>query len=236
MNPAPPSRWRLQRFESLASTQDLAVTLAQAGEPARCAILAARQTHARGSRGRDWTTLPGNLALSVLLRPAGPASDAGHWALLAAVAVIETLDGPGLSLKWPNDVLRDGRKLGGILIDTALGPAGRLDWLVIGIGVNLGAAPGQHASIKGNPDEVAAALLARLDDWDRIRLLDGFAPIRRAWLDRGPAPGTHLQLRLGAQIVGGAFDGLDDQGALLLQSGGRVRAFPTGEILQAEHG
>lgn len=225
--------WRLRRFESLASTSDLCVSLAQAGEPARLATLAARQTHARGSRGRDWTTLPGNLALSVLLRPAGPATDAGHWALLAAVAMAESLPDPNLALKWPNDVMLDGMKLGGILIDTALDAAGRLDWLVIGFGANLGAAPDGRASLQGDPADIAATLLSRLDHWDRIRLTDGFAPIRRAWLDRGPPPGTHLTLRIGPHTIGGAFAGLDDDGALLLLAGGRVRAFPTGEILQA---
>ena len=196
-------------------------------------MLADRQTHARGSRGRDWTTLPGSLALSVLLRPGGPANDSGHWALLAAVAMIGALDRPDAALKWPNDIMLDGRKLGGVLIDTALDGGSRLDWLVIGFGLNLGAAPSlpdrATASIPGTP-----AAIAGIEHWDRTRLIDGFGPVRRAWLDRGPAPGEWLRVRVGSHEIGGAFAGLDDSGALLLHSGGRVHAVPTGEILQAK--
>ncbi len=238
MNPAAPLGWRLQRYAILASTSDLCASLAQSGEPARLSVLADRQTHARGSRGRDWTTLPGNLALSVLLRPAGPARDAGQWALLAAVALVEAVDRPDVALKWPNDVLLNGRKLGGILIDTALDGAGRLDWLVIGFGLNLGVAPElpdrSPASVPGEPAAVAARLLARLDHWDRVRMRDGFGTVRRAWLDCGPPLGKWLRVRLASREVGGAFAGLDDRGALLLHSGGRVHAVPTGEVLQAD--
>ncbi len=202
--------------------------------------MAARQTHARGSRGRTWQTLEGNLAVSVLLRPAGPASDAGQWALLAAVALAEALPSDALRVKWPNDVVLGAAKVGGVLIDTALDVAGRLDWLVLGFGANLAAAPDlpNVAVVPGGADPAAAAtlLLARLDHWDRVRQQDGFAPVRRAWLDLGPAPGSHMRVRWGNAEVGGAFTGLGDDGALLLQSGGRVHAMPTGEILQADGG
>ena len=201
-----------------------------------------RQTHARGSRGRTWQTLPGNLALSVLLRPTSPASQAGQWALLAAVALAEAVEataaGVLVRVKWPNDVVLGTAKVGGILIDTALDAGGKLDWLVLGFGANLAAAPDLPqpvAAVPGGPDpgEVAAILLARLDHWDRIRLLDGFAPVRRAWLARGPALGSHMRVRWGNNDLGGTFAGLAEDGALLLQSGGRVRAMPTGEVLQS---
>ena len=240
MNPAAPPGWRLRHYESVQSTSDLCTTLAQAGEPGRLAITAARQTHARGSRGRTWLTLTGNLAVSVLLRPSSPASDAGQWALLAAVALVEALlpSGGALRVKWPNDVVLGSAKVGGILIDTALDVAGRLEWLVLGFGANLAAAPDLPgvAVVPGgaDPASVAMALLARLDHWDRVRLLDGFAPVRRAWLDLGPAPGSHLRVRWGNAELGGTFAGLGEDGALLLHSGGRIRALPTGEILQAD--
>ena len=243
MNPGAPPGWRLRRYESLESTSDLCITLAAAGEPDRLAALAARQTHARGSRGRTWQTLPGNLALSVLLRPYGLAAQAGQWALLSAVALTEAIEaavpGTSLQVKWPNDVLLDGAKVGGILIDTALDGAGQLAWLVLGFGANLAAAPDLPRPVVAvpgapDPDGVALRLLARLDHWDRVRLLDGFAPVRRAWLDRGPAPGAHMRVRWGNNDLGGTFAGLGEDGALLLQSGGRVRALQTGEILQSQ--
>ena len=243
---APGQPWRLRSFETLASTSDLLIQLANAGEPAGLALLAHRQTAGRGSRGRAWTSPAGNLALSVLLRPTGPASHAGQWALLAAVALGDALrlhaPDAALSLKWPNDVLLDGRKLGGILIDGAAAPNGGLLWLVIGFGANLGAAPEVADRVAAGlgsaatPAQVAATLLDRLDHWRRVVLLDGFAPVRAAWLARAHPPGTHLRVRAGASEIGGQFAGLADDGALLLQTGGRVHAFSTGEILQAGGG
>ncbi len=234
-----PPGWRLQRFESLASTSDLCAQLAEQGEPAGLAILAARQTAARGSRGRAWETLPGNLAVSVLLRPRGPAADAGQWALLAAVALADAIEltspGADIALKWPNDLLLLGRKLGGILIDSALRPDGGLDWLVIGFGANLAAAPPGAACLPSpqpSPLDVANALLHRIEHWDRERALGGFAAIRAEWLRRGPALGTPMRIEAGPRPVAGTFGGLAESGALLLQSAGRVHAFPTGEILQ----
>ncbi len=233
-----PPGWRLREYESVASTSDLCATLAQAGEPARLAVLAARQTAGRGSRGRQWETLSGNLALSVLLRPPGPPASAGHWALLAAVAMAEALEAngsPPIRLKWPNDLLLDGRKLGGLLLDSAV-EVKRLAWLVIGFGVNLGSAPDLPGAAKlprpAPPRPVALSVMHCLDQWTLLSLRDGFAPVRRAWLERGPAPGTQIRLNLGATQVSGTFAGLSEAGELLLQSNGRVRAFPTGDVLQ----
>lgn len=230
-----PPGWRLQHFETVESTSDLCVTLAQAGEPTGLAVLARRQTHARGSRGRDWQTLPGNLALSVLLRPSH--SEVGHWALLAAVALADALSVAPVRLKWPNDILLDGRKLGGILVDTAWVPAGGIAWLVIGFGANLKAAP-NLPDVTLMPDVldtrlVAHRVLERLDHWAGLLARDGFGPVRQAWLNRGPALGDLLRLTLGRDRIAGTFAGLADNGALLLQSGGKVHAFATGQVLQA---
>ena len=228
-----PPGWRLRQFETVESTSDLCVTLAQAGEPAGLAVLAARQTYGRGSRGRDWQTLPGNLALSVLLRPSH--FEVGHWALLAAVALADALEA-SVRVKWPNDVLLDGRKVGGILVDTAWTPGG-LTWLVIGFGANLRSAPDlpDAGVVPGSRDarSVAQQVLMRVDHWSASLARDGFGPVRRAWLDRGPALGDLLRLTLGRDQLAGTFAGIADNGALLLQSGGKVHAFATGQILQA---
>lgn len=231
----PPPGWRLRHHETVPSTSDLCATLAQAGEPAGLAVLAARQSHARGSRGRGWTTLPGNLALSVLLRPTS--GGVGHWALLAAVALAEALVPAPVQVKWPNDVMLGGAKLGGVLLDASWAAEGRLDWLVIGFGANLAATPDLPgvAALPDRPDPraVACALLGRLDHWVMLLAGEGFGPVRRAWMARGPAPGTLLRVTAGPDQVAGTFAGLGDDGSLLLQSGGRVHAFCTGRVLQA---
>jgi len=229
--------WRLRHHVSLPSTSDLCIGLANQGEPEGLAILADRQTQGRGSRGRLWTSPPGALCLSLLVRPRDPARDAGHWALLAALALYDALVplAPAeLSLKWPNDLLRNGQKLGGILLDAATNAHG-LDWLVIGIGANLGTAPPGAAALPANPATTAPAILAGITAWYRRRLLEGWSAIRTAWLARAHPVGTPVRVRAGGTDVAGAFDGLAEDGGLLLRAAGRVRSFPTGEILLAEH-
>ncbi len=231
MNPG----WRLRRHASLPSTNDLCVTLAQSGEPEGLAILADRQTAARGSRGRTWVSPPGALCLSVLLRPREPAAESGHWALLAALALHDALAPLApLTLKWPNDLLIGGRKLGGILLDAATSPAG-LDWLVIGFGANLGDAPDGAGALAADPATIAPAILAQIDAWRRVRALSGWSPIRAAWLARAHPAGTPVRVRAGGSEIAGAFDGLADNGALLLRADGRVHTVSTGDILLAEH-
>jgi BirA family biotin operon repressor/biotin-[acetyl-CoA-carboxylase] ligase len=239
------SGWRLRIFDTLDSTSDFCIRQAEAGEPGGLAVLAHRQTRARGSRGRFWMSPAGNLCLSVLLRPEGDAAEGGRWAILAAVAVADALApylaGHGtLTVKWPNDVLLDGSKLAGILLDTALRADGRLDWLVIGIGANLAVAPdvpGRTTAAVAqfrdapSPEEFARTLLDRLQHWAGIRCRDGFGPVRQAWLDRAQEPGTMLRLTGPAPDIEGSFAGLGEDGSLLLRVNDRIRAFATGETL-----
>jgi BirA family biotin operon repressor/biotin-[acetyl-CoA-carboxylase] ligase len=233
----------------LGSTADLCRRLAEAGEPEGYAVLAGRQTQGRGSRGREWSSPAGNLSLSVLLRPRERAAAAGQWSLLAGVALAEAFadvlpEPSGLSLKWPNDVLLDGRKLAGILIECAASGEA-LEWLTIGMGANLASAPDladriaaciADVTLPPSPAEFARAVLDRIDHWRRVRLLEGFAPIRAAWLGRAQPPGSEISLRVNGATLGGLFAGLGDDGSLLLQSNGRVRAFGTGEVLLRGNG
>ena len=237
--------WRLRTYQSLGSTSDLCATLAAAGEPEGLAVMALRQTAGRGSRGRHWESPEGNLYLSALLRPPGMLSEGGRWALLVAVALADALSRflPGtapLTLKWPNDVLLDGRKVAGILLDATAKPGGAIDWIVVGCGVNLAFAPelpGRRAACVAEfapppaPPQAADAVLDRLAHWRAVRALEGFGPIRAAWLARAQPVGTTLQLTYNGKLLGGTFAGLADDGSLLLATGGRVEAFATGEVL-----
>ncbi|HYZ62405.1 MAG TPA: biotin--[acetyl-CoA-carboxylase] ligase, partial [Acetobacteraceae bacterium] len=184
--------------------------------------------------GRNWATLPGNLALSVLLRPDAGPGELGRFALLAALSLAEALEAEGaprLQLKWPNDVMLEGRKLGGILLDSGV-ETGRLAWLVIGFGANLAAAPDLPTATclprPIAPEAAALAVLARLDHWTAAPA----AEIRRAWLERGPPLGAPLRLNREGEVIEGAFAGLSETGALNLQSRGTLRAFSTGDVLQ----
>lgn len=245
--------WRLEIHDSLPSTSDRCIERAEAGEAAGLAILARRQTRARGSRGRDWIEPEGNLALSVLLRPSADERQASAWPFVAALALLQALEGPALEggvpagpapeggrlrLKWPNDILLDGAKLAGILVERGLG--GGQDWLVIGFGANLASAPavaGRETACLArlrappSPEHLADGVLAGLDGWRATWGRQGFAAIRTAWLARAHPVGTALAVRRqGGQRVG-VFAGLAADGALLLASDGQEERIGTGEIL-----
>ena len=210
---AAPPAWRVQRYACLASTQDAAIAAAEAGDPGRLAILADRQTAGRGSRGRGWTAPEGNLNFSALLRPTSPIRP-GFWSLLAGVAFFDALApyARGLMLKWPNDLLLDGAKLGGILIDASA-------YLVIGIGANLAASPALEGRRTARlpapaPDAgvIAEALLAAIDRYGAYSSAD----INMAWLDRAHPLGTPLDIYTPQRRVVGPFAGLTPSGALLI--------------------
>ena len=246
MNGPARAPWRLTVYPSLPSTSALCCARAADGEPEGLAVLALRQTAGRGSRGRTWSSPPGNLSLSVILRPDTPAAQAGQWALLAGVATADGLagflpDASALALKWPNDILLQGRKLGGILVESSAGEGGRIDWLVIGFGANLAAAPVlpdrpgvaalAEAGAAPTPEAAAAAILDRLDHWRRVWRQDGFDAVRMAWMQFTQPIGTRLHLRLRHGDVQGQFAGLTDDGGLLLQTAEGLRAYATGEVL-----
>jgi BirA family biotin operon repressor/biotin-[acetyl-CoA-carboxylase] ligase len=212
MGTAPPS-WRVQEHEELASTQDAAIQAARTNDPGRLAILAHTQTAGRGSRGRAWESPPGNLNLSVLLRPQAPHAP-GLYALLAGIALHKALSpyAQNLMLKWPNDLLLGGAKLGGILIDASFAADGTPAWFVIGIGANLAAAPKipgrQTASLPPPapaPRDIADKILEALDTTNNIT---------DEWLMRAHPIGTPLNIETPHKSIEGTFQGITATGAL----------------------
>ncbi len=239
-------------FDSLDSTNAEARRRAEAGEDGPLWIAARRQTAGRGRRGRSWRTTSGNLAATLLFTLAKPPSEAAQVAFVAALAAADLAQAyvpPALvSLKWPNDVLVDGRKAAGILIESGAGPAGRL-WLAVGMGVNLACAPGgterpatslaEHlraefaappgfdAALQG----LAAAFDSRLRSWCDF----GFDPIRAAWLERAHGLGRPCVARLDHETVEGIAEGLEADGALSLRlSDGSRRRITAGDVFFPE--
>ena len=236
--------WQLEVHDCLPSTSDECIARAEHGEPAGLAVLARRQTRARGSRGRSWSEpASGNLAVSVLLRPDADLLTPAVWPFIAGLALHQALSGTPaigarLQLKWPNDVMLDGRKLAGILVER--GHGGGRDWLVIGFGANLAAAPelpGRAAACMAElgapaaPEAVAARLLASLDDWCAVWRREGFDAIKAAWLARAHPVGTPLFVTMHGVERVGCFAGLGADGALLLRGDDGEQRIDTGEIL-----
>lgn len=198
-------------------------------------LRAERQTAGRGRQGRPWTSESGNLHGSTLVRLRRTDPPAPTLALVAAVAVEEAaavhLAAAGAparpSLKWPNDVLLEGAKLAGILLERS-GEA-----VVIGCGVNLAHHPGladrPTTSLAGHGAQVDAAAFAGTLAESFARWLarwrgEGLGPVRARWLERAHPLGTALSVRQGdGTAIDGLFDGLDPAGALILRlaDGGR---------------
>ena len=200
------------------STQSDVQRLAAAGAPEGTVVTARHQRAGRGRRGHEWWDAPGQSVLaSVLLRPAGPAAIAPQLSLVGGLAVADALDAvaavPG-RIRWPNDVLVDGRKVCGILAEASSDGAGRLHHVILGFGINLEqtafppALAGQATSLRlvtGRAIEAAAVLSAVLDrlahHYDAWRA-GGFAALREAWMRRSLLPGQIVRLPDGGEATG----------------------------------
>ena len=196
-------------------------------------VIADRQTAGRGRRGRVWSDGAGNLMASVLVRAEGPVQQLSFVAALALRAALGL--GPRIKLKWPNDLLLDGVKVSGILLERSG------DALIIGMGVNLAQHPADterpaiSLAAAGVAAPAAVDVLARLmpafAEYRALWAAQGFAPIRAAWLDHAAGVGDRIAARLGAETVEGRFEGLEPDGALALRlDDGQLRAVHAGEV------
>jgi BirA family biotin operon repressor/biotin-[acetyl-CoA-carboxylase] ligase len=208
--------------------------------------MARRQTAGVGRRGRAWVGGQGNLTATLLLTldktPLEMAQLAFVAGLAAWTAIAAFVPAEAVTLKWPNDVLIDGRKACGMLIES--GPAGQGAWAAVGVGINLATYPqdverpatavADHlcdgVSVP-SPDEALAVLAKAFDDVLAPWLSDGFAPIRQAWLERAAGMGGPCTARLERDSISGIAEGLDADGALLLRlPGGELRRIAAGDV------
>ena len=255
--------FRLVEFAEAGSTNQEAIAAARAGDAGRCWFVTMRQTAGRGRRGRDWKAPDGNLAATLLLRVPHDPMTAATLGFVAGLSLDEALraiapdlqlkvgldgfDGAGapgradrLRLKWPNDVLLDGGKLAGILLEAEPLTEGGFA-VAIGIGVNVVAAPeglpypaaslsslGYAISAPRLFVALADAFASVLRVWDEGR---GFASVRRLWLDRAAGLGEDVAVRIGDRIVSGVFETIDEEGRLVIRSSqGKVRTVAAGEV------
>ena len=236
--------WPVAELDETGSTNDEAKRRAVAGEAGPLWIRAERQTLGRGRRGNEWQSLRGNLFASLLCRPEKSASRCAQLSFVTALAVTDMLahyaPSANIRLKWPNDVLADGRKIAGILLESESRTGGGLNWLVIGVGVNLKAYPlGTEipaislADLGIAPPPAAEAmghLVTAFAKWYEVWRKDGFAPLREAWLARSTGLGSRIRVRLPKEEIQGVFRDIDDNGALVLGLPGATRIIAAGEV------
>jgi BirA family biotin operon repressor/biotin-[acetyl-CoA-carboxylase] ligase len=214
-----------------------------------CWILAGEQTGGRGRRGRAWASPPGNFHATLVLKPQEDAATVALRSFAAALALREALVAltglPGaFTLKWPNDVLCNGGKLAGILLESA-GAGNRVAHLSIGIGVNLIAAPDpalldpdalrpvtlhQETGHRIAPETLLDALAPAYAAWEHRFTTEGFAPLRAAWLAQAANLGAPIRARTGADTRHGTFETIDPTGALVLRTDKGRETIPAAEV------
>ncbi|WP_299862804.1 biotin--[acetyl-CoA-carboxylase] ligase [uncultured Hoeflea sp.] len=230
----------------VASTNAECMELARNGDPGNVWVTATRQTGGRGRRGRGWASEPGNLYASLLLIDPAPWEAMASLPLAVTLAVYEAVasvlpaEAKGLTIKWPNDLLIEGGKTCGILIEAEPFADGRKA-VVIGCGINVAHRPdaglykttclGEHGS-SATPQDLFARLVVSMDRtlalWDQGR---GVASIRDAWIERAEGIGKPVTVNLPDRQIHGLFKAIDGAGRLVLETpDGKQQMIASGDV------
>ena len=232
--------FRIEQVAEIDSTNEACRLRAQVGEAAGLVIRADRQSAGRGRRGRAWNSPQGNLYTSLLLRPERPVSEAAALGFAAVTAIGDVAEAllpatARVEHKWPNDLLINGSKASGILLEAQPG------FLVLGIGLNIASHPADtpypatDLVAEGAAPVAPQALLERLlaafaplyEAWER----DGFGGLLPAWRRRAAGLGSAIEVRLERETLSGIFKELEPDGALRLAlSDGTERRIAAGDV------
>ncbi len=244
----------------VSSTNDVVRGLAEDGERGPLWLRADSQSAGRGRRGRVWTSAKGNLFISGLFALTGDPLAGAQLGFAAALAIADTIKtyapDANVTLKWPNDVLVDGAKISGILLETG-GAQDR--WLIVGIGLNLTHHPLTHGSgdtpypathLLAHIDEadllgpepvytgveaVMAVLSARFMHWRDLHSTHGFAPLRAKWLAQAQGMGERAQIRTGERTITARLVTLGENGELqIAHDNGTIEAVYAGDVFPQE--
>jgi BirA family biotin operon repressor/biotin-[acetyl-CoA-carboxylase] ligase len=244
----------VHRLAAVVSTNDAARDLARRGAPHGTAVLAEEQTGGRGTKGRRWHSPPGlGLYVSFLARfpadrPDIPLPLLPLAAGVAAAEAVEAASGIEVRLKWPNDLLQAGRKLGGVLVESVSAGSGPR-FAVVGIGINVGHGEADFpedlrsraTSLRlaaGRPSdggEVFAALCRALDNWYNALTRGEAGSIVEAFENRSAfSPGERIRVTTASGVSRGTYRGLDARGRLLVGLGRRAGPVAFDDILGLE--
>jgi BirA family biotin operon repressor/biotin-[acetyl-CoA-carboxylase] ligase len=243
--PAQDRAFRLLKYDGLASTNDEALSRARQGDAGRLWVVADTQTKGRGRNGRAWSSPPGNLHASLLLIDPAPPHKAPELGFVAGVATAHAVreilgKDKRVAIKWPNDVLHDGAKLSGILLESTSLPDGRFA-CVAGIGVNCRAHPKDTpylatdlSAVTGGPvapQRVFAQLSAAMARWlDVWAAGTGFDSIRDEWLSLAAGLGTWIKVVRPSQTIEGRFQTIDANGRLILEQASGELVIEAGDV------
>ncbi len=248
---------KVELHEKLRSTQERARELARAGAPHGTLVVSRVQTGGRGRLGRRWGSPPGGLWMSLVLRPQIPTEVAARTTQAAAVGVAKALRGLGVkaSIKWPNDLLVDGRKICGILAESSVesvplaakkvepGEGRPVDFVVLGVGLNanldredLGVPEREVSTLRtelGRDVDLRALLESLLSHLDaELGRIEDFEAILDDWRALDSTLGERVRVRKFGEVLEGTALDLGPEGELLLETGDGVVALYEGEIEQ----
>ncbi len=238
---------RVEWLASIDSTNGEAMARARAGERQPLWLAAREQTSGRGRQGRVWASPSGNLAASLLLLDPASMAMAPQLGFVAGVALAEAVASfcPGQSvpkLKWPNDLVHEGAKISGLLLEASQLADGRMA-CVIGFGVNIAAHPQNlpyaASSLAALGAQVTAELLlgrlvSEMALWlDRWQAGAGFAAIRAAWLGHAAGLGENIRVASGVRTLNGIFRGIDAAGQLILETQAGLESIAAGDVFLA---
>lgn len=245
--PRLPAAYNLLAFDSVGSTMTEARNLADKGEdeaPDGTLIWAREQTNGKGRRGNQWDSPKGNFYMSLITRPEVSPANAAELAFVTGCAIFDTVGEvcePGFEcrLKWPNDVLLNDSKIGGLLLETRATAGQDVDYVIIGLGVNLLSHPSGTEFPATDfvnegqiiPDTVFLEAFARhFMDWASRWVDVGFEPVRQGWKWRARGIGEEINVRLEHETLTGVFKDLAADGSLVLDQDGTERNITAGDV------
>lgn len=236
-------------YDELPSTNDQAKEEIRSGVPNGLVIMAKRQTEGRGRLQRKWESPAGGLWMSVVLQPNLSLADASKLTLGTGIAVVDALwdlYGLRVGIKWPNDLVYEGKKLAGILGEV-VGEWSEIQTMVLGIGLNVnipreqlsgGISATTIQEILGytvNLNVLAARLLERLEQEVHSLEAKEFASLKQRWQERALGLGQEVMVIRAGQEFRGIFSGITDNGELILHKEGTELAFSAGEVQLRSH-
>ncbi|MCF6321714.1 MAG: biotin--[acetyl-CoA-carboxylase] ligase [Rhizobiaceae bacterium] len=244
-----PCGFRLLELKQVESTNLTALEYARKGDRGDLWVVAESQLNGKGSRGRSWTSVPGNLYASLLLRQTIPADKVSTLTFVVSLAMFHVLKNIApdaeIDLKWPNDVLLNGKKVSGILLENHK-PGGQEQAIIIGIGVNCQSSPHKTTypatclideGISQKPKEFLDLLIVEINKWIQIwNKGENFVEIRQAWLERANGLGREILVKSPTMELRGIFENLDENGFLILKMpNGQHHKISTADIFFSNH-
>lgn len=242
--------YRLESHASVGSTNAVALERARDGDAGKLWIVSKKQESGRGRRGRAWETAEGNLAATLLVVLDRHLHQAATLGFVAGLAMADALDAVapqaggqgrgGFLLKWPNDVLADGAKLSGILLESSMLAHQRMA-VAVGMGVNVVAHPTDtpypaiSLAALGSKGSAELLFLALSDAWlAHMRVWDGglgLRAIRDRWLQRAAGLGGEVAVRVDGEVARGIFETIDDDCRFVIrQPGGKRLTISAGDV------